>query len=302
MALDDVDLNLLKTFDVLLAERNVSAAAKRVGLSQSGMSSALRRLRELFDDPLLVRSKMGMVPTPKAESLIGPVRHILDQVSQVLTPAQPFNPASKKRWRIGVTDYVGLVVLPTLVNRLTAAAPRAHIEVLSLQDWQIPTAKLAGEELDLAINWFKRVPSSLQRRELLQDDFVCVVREQHPAVRGKITLKQYVELPHLLVAPRSGTIGVVDGALRRRGKRRHVAMTVPHFLVAPHIVVKSDLVLTLASRVAQVCTEGLPLQIMQAPIALPGFAIHMVWHTRRDRDPALHWLRQLVISACETLD
>jgi DNA-binding transcriptional LysR family regulator len=289
------DLNLLVIFDALLSEGSVTRAAKRVGLSQPAMSSALNRLRQQLADPVLIRTPAGMKPTSRAIHLIGPVRQILQQVEAVLAPRTAFHPASAKlTFRIATNDYVEFVLIPKLINRLSRLAPGINLEMLPLTG-NYPEEELQLGRLDLALGFTHGLPERLHNKQLIADTFVCIVRNKHPTVGRRLTLKQYVKLPHLLISQRGSVTGVVDRVLEAKGLQRHVAATVPHFLAAPIILSQSDYVLTLAERVARTFAKVVPLRILRPPIALKGFSVRMAWHERTESEPAQQWFRQLLL-------
>jgi DNA-binding transcriptional LysR family regulator len=296
-ALAGVDLNLLVALDALLEAENVTRAARRIGLSQSALSSALGRLRHLFGDPILVRAKGGMAPTPLARRMREPVRRALDEVAGMLRPAGPFDPRTPHRFRIAVTDYVGLVLLPAIAARILRAGPAIDLEVRTLDDWNLPADELDRGALDLAVSFFRDVPPRLRAEHLFDESFVCAVRRGHPAVGRRLGLRQYTALPHLLVSPRAGVTGTVDAALAARGLSRRVAVTVPHFAVAPAVLGRTDCVATLAERVARVGARMASLRLLAPPLPLPTFAVQMVWHPQTAADPAATWLREQIRKA-----
>jgi len=290
-ALAGVDLNLLVALDALLEAENVTRAARRVGLSQSALSSALGRLRHLFGDRLLVRTRGGMAPTALARRLREPVRRALDEVAGMLRSPGPFDPRTPHRFRVAVTDYVGLVLLPAIAARVLGAGPAIDLEVRTIDDWQLPVDELDRGALDVAISFFRDVPPRLSSEHLFDESFVCAVRRGHPVVRRRLSLRQYTTLPHLLVSPRAGLLGTVDAALAARGLSRRVAITVPHFAVAPAVLAHTDCVATLPERIARLAARSTRLRLFAPPIAIPGFAIRMVWHPQTDADPAAAWFR-----------
>jgi DNA-binding transcriptional LysR family regulator len=296
-----VDLNLLVALDALLEAGSVTGAARQVGLSQPAMSSALGRLRDLFGDPLLIRARGGMTPTPLARELRAPVRRVVREVTGMLEPAGPFDPSAPHRFRLAVTDYVGLVLLPAIAARVQAAGPALELEVRAAHDWQLPAEDLEGGRLDLAVSFFRQVPPRLRAEHLLDEEFVCAVRTDHPGVRSRLGLRQFAALPHLLIAPRAGKTGIVDRALAARGLTRRIAVTVPHFMVAPAVVAQTDCVATLAARIARVGAAMAPLRLLAPPLALEGFAVEMVWHPQTDAHPPSAWLRQQVREAAAGL-
>jgi DNA-binding transcriptional LysR family regulator len=303
--LEALDLNLLVALRALLAERHVTRAAARVGLSQPAMSHALARLRELLGDPLLVRTPRGMKPTARAEAMTAPLERALLDLGRALQAPTPFEPArSTRRFRIATTDYIELVLLPRLLARVWGEAPGVDVRVSNLGGE--PNDELAEDRVDLAIGVPAQFgdpepPQGVRLQRVLSDRFVCVVREGHPIVKKRLSLDEFVALPHALVAPRGASGSIVDTALARLGKRRRVACEVPHFLVAPHVVRETDLVLTLAERVARSLGPMLGLRQLAPPLALEGFSMSMVWHERQHADPAHAWLRAAIAGVAKEL-
>ena len=292
-----VDLNLLPVLDALIGERHVTRAARKVGLSQPATSHALARLRELLGDALLVRGPGGLVPTPRALALAPRVREALELMARALADEPAFAPASARRaFHVAASDYAELVVLPGLVAALRAQAP--GVELWSHPVPADPAAALADGTVDVCLvprrgAW----PAGVYERRLFDESFTCVVRYGHPAARRRLTLPRFCELDHLLVAPRGTTGSYVDDALAAVGRTRRVAVAVPHFLVAPHVVAATDLIATLATRVARAFEPTLGLVALSPPVELTGFTIAMVWHERGQRDPAQRWLREQVAVA-----
>ena len=302
--LETLDWNLLRTLDALLQTRSPTSAARRLGLSQSAVSHALARLREALGDPLLVRTAAGMVPTERAALLAGPLREALVQIEAALQP-QVFEPARAERsFRIASADYGQFLMLPLLTPQLRAAAPNVDVRMQAMQG-RDGDAMLADGAVDLIFDVDRGGEggsSSLRQRLLFEERFVCAARSGHPDIGDSLDLETFVRLPHALIAPTGTPGGVVDRILAERGLQRRVALTVPHFLVAPHVVASSDLLVTLAERLARAFAELLSLRMYEPPLALPGFRIVMRWHERQHRDPGHAWLRQQVLLAAERLD
>lgn len=286
------DLNLLVALHALLDAGGVTAAARRVGVTQPAMSRSLARLRELFGDPLLVRSGRGMVRTPLAIELGPPLAQLLERVATLLEPDGPFDPRAPRRFRVAMVDYAGAVVLPNLARSLAADAPGVALDVRPLAEWDAVASALARGTLDAAIGFEHDVPASLERRELLRDRFVCVVRRGHPRVGKRLTLRRYVELPHVLVSSRGPVTGVADVALARRGLARTIAVTVPHFMVAPQVVRRGNAIATLAERIATLAPAG--LRLFEPPLEIPGFTLMLAWHGAQGASVARTWLRERI--------
>jgi DNA-binding transcriptional LysR family regulator len=294
-----LDLNLLRVLDALLAERNVTRAAARLHLSQPALSNALARLRRALDDPLLVRTPRGMVPTPRATALGAPVHRALAELDEALG-THSFHPArSDQVFRLAATDYMEFVVFPPLIRRLRALGSRIALHVVPLGE-TVKAEALARGEIDLALGYFRRPEEHLHARALFDEQFVCVVRRDHPVVHKRLTLRQFVALDHLLVAPGGVAHGVVDEQLEQRGLARRIALAIPHFLQAPFIIAETDSIATLAERVARRFAAMLPLAVFPPPLEVPGFTASMLWHTRTQHSPAHRWLRaQLAEIAAE---
>jgi len=294
MHLSGIDLNLALVLHALLAERSVSRAAKRIGLSQSATSHALARLRGLLDDPLVTRLPNGIAPTARARELAAPLARAMSLLEDALVHRPTFSPrTAKNRFQIAATDYVELLLLPALVADLEKRAP-------DLQVWLRPFAADALDaanrgDLDLVIGVFRgEVDAPLRSTVLFDERLVSVVRDRHVLANGRLTLDRFVAARHILVAPRGMPGGIVDDALAARGLSRSIAVAVPHFLAAVHLVARSELVLTVARGIARHFADVLPLRILKPPLPLPPSRVVMVWHARHDDDPAHVWLRSRI--------
>jgi DNA-binding transcriptional LysR family regulator len=302
--LSSVDLNLLVALDALLAERSVTRAAARVGITQSAMSHTLARLRAQFRDEILVRGAGGMVPTTRAAVLGEAVGKALADIARALSPPRPFDPrTAEARVTIGTSDYAELVLLPKLFKRLTDEAPGIDLRVLPV-DVDLATPLSSGA-LDIVIAPLREDeagPGILARR-LFDESFVCVVRRGHPLERQRLTVARFAAASHALIAPRGNEGGFVDEALAKLGHKRRVAVAVPHFLIAPHLVASSDVILTLAERVARVLAEPLGLAVLAPPkeLALRSFTMSAIWHERTRADPALSWVRGVLAEVANTV-
>jgi len=296
--LSSIDLNLLVALDALLAERSVTRAADRVGLSQPAMSRALGRLRALFGDRLLVRTAAGLAPTPRAEALAARLRHVLAEVGQMVR-APVFDPANLRgAVRIAMPDYLSVLVLPRLLRDLERQAP--GLDIVLAQPRATTPSELESGTLDLALGNFPEVPAGFYGKTLATDGFACVVRRGHPALDAPLTPERYAGLRHALITVRDDrSPGAVDEALARLGLERRIALRVPNFLAAPLIVAETDLVITLPRRLAQWLAGRADAQVLEPPLDLGRFSIRLLWHERR-RDDAEHaWLRAMLAAAID---
>lgn len=298
-----IDLNLIVALDALLADRHVTRAATRLGLTQSAASHALARLRDLLGDPLLVRGPRGaMVPTPFAERIRPNLRRVLDDLATTLR-GETFDPATARHtFHIGASDYVELVMLPALVARISRIAPNVDLWVHPFEGHG--DTELATGSLDLVLGPTRdTIPipvsgrsQSVYERPLFDEGFTCIVRAKHPLAGSRMTVARYCETSHVLVAPRGTPGSFVDTALAKLGKSRRIGLAVPHFLVVPHIVASTDLVATLASRVAHLFAKNLDLVTMPPPFAIPAFRMAVSWHERSHHDAPHRWLREQLLA------
>jgi DNA-binding transcriptional LysR family regulator len=296
------DLNLLVVFDVLLAERNVTRAAKRLGLSQSAVSNALARLREALEDPVLVRAANGMVPTSRALALQREVGEALQRLNSAIGGGSTFDPRTAQRtFVIAATDYVQLLLLGAMVERVRRNAPGVSLQVVTpVKDYPWGGLETGAIDLIVAGNRAGPVPRGLHRRWLFSDQLVCMLRAGHDDARGPLGLERYLALDHIEALP-LGSIGLADEVLHALGHRRRVILTVPNFLIAPYVVIQSDCCFTLANRIATPLSSLLPLVRKPLPFAIPSVSIGAFWHDHVHKDPAHRWLRRLLLDATANL-
>ncbi len=293
--LRQLDLNLLVTLDVLLAELNVTRTAQRLHYSQPSISVQLAKLRDVFEDPLLLPGPRGMRPTKRAEALRGPLREALEALERAVAPERPFDPLqADQTWKLAATDYVeSTIVLPALPG-LRAAAPGSRVAVVEMAPGRVESQAERGE-IDLAFHTTDGSPENLRRRTLFTERYVLVGRVDHPRLKRRPTVAQFCKLEHVIVSPEGGGFhGVTDQALAEAGLSRRVALSVPHFLVLLSAVARTDLVAMAPFRLVQ----GHPaLRAFEPPIAVPGYEMSMLWHERVHRDPAHQWLREHIAAS-----
>lgn len=298
--MESSDLALLTALDALLDESSVTRAARRLGLSTPAMSHTLARLRERLDDPLLVRAGRSMILTPRAEDLKPRVRDALASAERVFeAPAELDLARLERTFTISLTDYVLMTLGDTVEATLATEAPGVCLRLLlnAVDD----ADRLRRGESDLAVGIYARLPPEVRTRTLLTDRLVCVVREGHPAVKRRITLKQYARLPHVQVAPRGRPGGYVDSLLEERGLSRRVARAVPFFGAALALAARSDYVLTVSERLARAHADDLGLRVLEPPLPFEPYTLSMVWHPRFDEDLAHRWLRGRMLEAAGDL-
>lgn len=296
--MESKDLALLLTVDALLQESNVTLAARRLGLSTPATSHALARIRQRLGDPLLVRSGRSMALTPRGEALRPLVRSLVEEATRVLAPPGPLDPRTLERvFTIFATDHALLVLGPVLDRLLTRAAPGVSLRFLPsvVDDW----TQLRDGTADLSICLPGTFPPEYRTHQLFEERFVCVVRSDHPRAGRRLTLDAYLALEHIVVAP-LGRPSQVDAVLATRGLARRIRSVVPYFATALHLVTQSDHVLTVSESAARSVAGVLPIALLEPPLALPRYTVHLLWHPRLDNEPANRWLRGLIIEAART--
>jgi DNA-binding transcriptional LysR family regulator len=292
MNVQDVDLNLLRVFDAVLHEKGVTPAAARLGLTQPAVSNALARLRKLFGDALFVRTPRGVDATPFARELAEPVRQALALLESALAHGPGFDPATSTRaFRFYMSDLGQIEFLPPLVERVQRDAPGVRLEAVALEIEDIADALAAGA-LDVAIGFLPGLAAPVRRRALFRDPYVCLMRQDHPV--AALTRKRFLEASHALVTYRGGH-RVIEEALDRAGLARRIALRVPHFTVAPMVLERIDLILTLPARVARVFERRGRLKALPPPVAIPPAEVAVHWHERFEQDPGNRWLRDLMV-------
>jgi DNA-binding transcriptional LysR family regulator len=293
-----VDLNLLVVLHALLVERHVTHAGRRVHLSQPAVSRALSRLRELFDDELLVRVGQQMRPTPRAEALLEPLERALGDLRD-LVATREFDPSRAVGVvRVAAPDILVYMLVPALLECLGREAPGIDLEIVQWSvDWR---EQLASGEVDLTIGQPSGDEPGIYSQLLARNEWACVLRRGHPALRGeRWTRELYASLPHLLIGFTSHGGGQVDAALAAHGLRRRVALRMPYVVLSPLIVAESDLVLTTARWLAEKLARGAELAVLPPPIALEPVDLPMAWQERTHEDPRQRWFRATLAALAE---
>jgi DNA-binding transcriptional LysR family regulator len=292
-----IDLNLLVTLDVLLAERSVTRAARRLGVGQPSVSHALARLRELLGDPLLVRVGRAMVPTARADALAPALARTLAELRTLLSGAPTFDPAASARaFVVSCPDLLAPIV-PDVARRVALAAPRATLELRPPITADLPTALGTGG-VDLALAPAPREAPGVILRALGTVRWCILARRGHPALRrGRLTLAAWTAHPHVVVRTGSESASLVGAALARAGATRRVGLIVPGFLFVPHAIAATDMLAAAPRELALDVARELDLQVIDPPIPLPAIPVAAIWHERHHADPAHRWLRALVVDA-----
>jgi DNA-binding transcriptional LysR family regulator len=292
---NSVDLNLLAVFQEVYRERQISAAAKRLGLTQSAVSNALARLRRTFGDELFVRTAHGMQPTPFAEQVAGPLGVAMAQVALALNQRSKFDPAtSNRRFVLAMTDVGEVHFMPALIERCRVLAP--HVQVSSVRAGTIDLKDaLESGRVDLAIGPFDGISEALYQRMLFRQPYVSMIRAGHPLARGKLTLERFVAAEHLLVDATDSPYDRINHLLEQAGIGKTTRFRVPHFTAVPYIVSASDLVVTVPQKLAERAAKPFGLKWIVPPLELPLLQTNLFWHRRFNQDPGAQWLRALVV-------
>lgn len=307
MNLERVDLNLLVYLDVLLREGSVTRAANQLGITQPAMSNGLKRLRDLFNDPLMVRTSEGMTATERALSVQPLVRQILSNIEQVVEPVEQFNAQlSDRMFRIMVSDYAGVTLVPKLVARVRAQAPQVVLDFMTPSD--VTYVDVEQGKVDLAINRFDSLPQSFHKRLVWKDGFSVLCHESHPFAQ-ELSLQAYLNAEHVWVSKtgmgvgvgvhpekdKSVQVGWVDEYLAELGHKRRICMFTRHYQVSALLEENPDLLVTLPTRIAKMQADQAHLVLLSPSFDIPPFELTMAWSPLLQHNPAHRWLRQLVI-------
>lgn len=303
MNLKSVDLNLLVSFDALISERNVSRAAEKIGVTQSALSHALKRLRAMFGDPLLRRGPRGMEPTERAVMLREPVKAVLAEIQSIVSTRIVFDPATTRRtFKLSMSDAMNVEALPLIVRSLRKVAPNIDLLVTTSGPRDACT-RVLNDEVEMAIGVFPHIPPGITHRELYRDDLVCVADKNNPRLkRGRMDEKAYLASPHVTVAPNLDSGVQLDDIFSAMGLPRRVVATVPHYTAAPGLVRGTDLVAHTRRRLVHVLRTSANLVVfpIPAPFRVPELLFEQIWHPRYERDAGHRWLRDLILNTIGT--
>lgn len=295
MNISDLNFGHLRLLNALAESGNLTEAGKRIGLTQPGASHALALLRKELQDPLFIRFRDGMRPTPYGLQVVACVRDALRALSTVLGERKDFVPdKSKRRFNVFMSSVGQVEYLPKLLKRLSVEAPGVSLRVVTVPA-RTPQLMLESGHVDLAVGTFTRLIAGCRQRRLFRERHVCVARRDHPAFRNGMTTDAFRNVPHA-VAEQSGYVHeLFDRWLARQKIRRVIKFRVPYFLALPMVIARSDFLAIMASRFAGIYAEVLPLTIMPLPMSIPSYDIKLFWHERFHNDPGNHWLRNMFI-------
>lgn len=297
MNLANLDLKALLVFNAVMRERSTTKAGYWLAMSQPAVSSALKRLRYALKDELFIRGADGMRPTPRALELAAPIRQALTELSEALEPVE-FIPATASRtFTFAMADHSALLILPALAERLQKLAPDIDIRVKPNTNLNAPELLDSGE-INFAIGLFPNPPERLRTAALIEDEYVCAMRRNHPLARRTLDLDGYLSAKHLLVSLSGEATGFVDVLLESQGLCRRIAMTVNQFSIVPAILRRSDLVVTIVRRAITLSPYARDLVIQPVPLAIQPGALSLLWHGRLSEHPAHAWIRSTLFEIC----
>jgi len=300
---DKIDLHLIRILHTVLTERSVSRAALRLGMHQPQVSAALKRLRDVAGDPLLVRSGAAMVPTDAGLRMVEPSASILRAAEMLFSDTRGFDPrTAATTFRVSASDYLDPQFLPALVAAVKSQAPGAGLEIHPLSAQADCHDQLAQGEVDVVVGNWEEPPDSLHRSELFTDEVVCLVARDHPAVRRGWRVQDWLEAEHVAPMPtHPGARGVIDAHLDRQGLARRITVRCPHFSLIPAMVAQSLLVLTTGRQYCERFAGPLPVTILPCPVEFPRLAYYQLWHERSHASASARWLRDRIRQAAAGL-
>ena len=303
---------MLVYLDALLRERNVTQAANQLNLSQPAMSNGLRRLRELFDDPLLVRTSEGMTPTERALELEPIVREVLTSIDRAVQPRSEFDARNAHRvFRIMASDYAESTLFPSVLGKLRTQAPGLTLDIMTPSD--VSFLDVERGKVDMIINRFDTMPQSFHQIHLWNDTFTCVLSPENPVLK-KFTLENYLKANHVWVSKTGMGVGVgvnpddvqrlgwVDLALNKLGKKRQIRVFTRHYQAAMTLAEQNDLIVTLPTRAALLKRDNPRVVLREPPLAIPQLELKMAWSPLLQHNPANKWLRKLIADTARELD
>jgi DNA-binding transcriptional LysR family regulator len=311
MNISKIDLNLLIYLDVLLREKNVTKAANQLNITQPAMSNGLKRLRNLFKDPILVRTSDGMVPTERSRALAPAIRKILLDLEEALQGEEEFNESSSQRvFRIMASDYAASTLLPKLLRKVSLIAPNVTLDIMTPSDVNFHDVE-AGK-IDMAINRFDELPQSFHQKTIWRDSFACLLSADNPVV-AKFNLNNYLASKHVWVSKTGFGVGVgmdpkdiqklgwVDEALARLGKKRNIKIFTRNYHVAMQLAYEADLIATLPLKAALLHQNDINFTILKPPFEIPDMELKMIWSPLLHHDASHVWLRHLIMEAANSL-
>lgn len=309
MNFSTLDLNLLRIFDSVMVEQNLTRAADKLAMTQPAVSNALKRLRHAFNDELLIRTAYGVKPTPRAESIWPAIREALSKLETAIAPATSDPATFTATFRMAMADSTAAYWMPHLIHEIEQNAPAINARMVPLVT-RDPRPMLLQGDIDIAVGFFPGVVSQLtggqspanspiRHNSLYTGRYVCVMRKNHPLANQPLTLKKYCEAHHLLVSFSGRAHGLIDEILAPKNLQRRILLTVNQFFTAGRVVANSDLLTVLPQHL--IPSTGIENQLIwkELPMETPAVNVDMLWHERDARNPAHQWLRNHLIDLVE---
>ncbi|RAX41331.1 LysR family transcriptional regulator [Rhizobium tropici] len=300
-----LDIRLMRTLLILLTECSVSRTAELLGQAQPTVSLNLKRLREILDDPLLVRSGSTLVPTERGLALRETMREILSKIDTHLAPHPTFDPKkSTRHFRIVSTNCLGTVFLPPLIGAIARVAPGVSVDVSPMPNGEDLLSGMSEGAIDAVIGNWPHPPEHLRIAPILTTDIVCLVRPNHRFAKqqDRITLEEYLKESHLSpTSDRDAHISPIDGRLIELGLKRRIRATVPEYAIAPYVLAQSDLVFTTGYHFAEQVAQTFPFAVLDAPPELGEMHFYMLWHDCKHHSPDQVWLRRMIKSVAASM-
>ena len=305
MNISKIDLNLLVYLDVLLREKNVTRAADQLSITQPAMSNGLKRLRELFSDPILVRTSEGMMPTARALQLQPIVRDVLSKLEATIQPETEFDPATSNRtFRIMSSDYAETTLIAKVLGELRVQAPSVTLDIVTPSDVSFHDVELG--KVDMAINRFEELPMSFHQKVIWYDTFSCMVNKDHLCIPD-FDLDSYLNHQHVWVSKTGFGVGVgidpnevqklgwVDAELAKLGKKRDIRVFTRHYHMALWLAKEQGLIATLPTKATEIYADNSDVIVLEPPFDIPPIALKMAWSPLLHHDAGHIWLRRLIV-------
>lgn len=294
MNINTFDFNLLRVFEAVMREGNITVAGAQLGLTQSAMSHALQRLRQVFNDPLFVRTTRGMRPTAYAQTLAGPVMEAIGAIKNALELDVRFDPATSSRtFNLLMTDIAELIFLPHLIPYLKQVAPDVSIVSTQMERGHYRDALELGPA-DLAIGQMPHMHRDFYQQHLFEEPLTCLMRSAHPAIGRRLSMQQFMEAEHISVSAPALVDGLIKRALGKRAAKRKISLHIPHYAVVPMILARSDLIAVVPEHVGTAFARLEEFKALPLPFDVAAVRVSQFWHERSHHDPGHRWLRAAV--------
>ncbi|RDK05493.1 LysR family transcriptional regulator [Cupriavidus lacunae] len=294
------DLNLIRTFVAIYETRSVSAAAKRLNVTQPSVSYALNRLRDVLNDPLFTRTRDGMVPTFNATQLFHSFRSALDSIEVAISATRQFDPQrSKRSFRLALSDLGELYFLPLLVRELKRIAPQVGLEIVQM-DSELIGDWLQTGSVDAAVGNVQLAGGRARKKTIFTESYSCLLSASHPTIGDTLSLAEFVAAEHVVVAPFTGH-HLVEDVMSEMGLTRKVALRVPHFTSLVAVIASTDLLLTLPTRIANAFAMDGRMRVLPLPLPIPSFDVNLYWYPHAEDSTAQQWFCDTISRALSTV-